>query len=66
MQTVNKPLLIEVSSDSNGQKRGETLKQRVIVNNKGTQNAEVDLWIAATDDRSEVILRWCTFGESNP
>jgi len=66
MQTVNKPLLIEVLGDNNGQKRGETLKQRVVVNNKGTQPAEVDLWIAATDDKSEVVLRWCTFNKPNP
>lgn len=66
MQTVNKPLLIEVLGDNNGQKRGETLKQRVVVNNKGTQPAEIDLWIAATDDKSEVVLRWCTFNKPNP
>ncbi|MFB2835629.1 hypothetical protein [Floridanema evergladense] len=67
MQVANNPLFIEdLLPGSNEVKRGTTTKRRVAVKNLGDKKADVDIWIAATDEKSEPLLSWCIFNESNP
>ncbi|MFB2877386.1 hypothetical protein [Floridanema aerugineum] len=67
MQVANNPLFIEdKSSGANEVKRGTTTKRRVAVKNLGDKKADIDIWIAATDEKSEPLLSWCVFNESNP
>lgn len=67
MQLISSPLFIEDRAGSHGEgKRGATLSRSIVVKNLGDRPAEVDLWIVATDPKSEPLLRWCTFSERNP
>lgn len=67
VQIANNPLFIEDLSASNNEvKRGSTATRRITVKNLGDKRAEIDIWIAATDEKSEPLLRWCTFSEQNP
>ena len=67
MQIANNPLFIEdLSLEANQITRGSTAKRRIVVKNLGEKKADIDIWIAATDAKSEPLLRWCTFSEPNP
>ena len=67
MQIANNPLFIEdLSPEANQIARGSTAKRHIIVKNLGDKKADIDIWIAATDEKSEALLRWCTFSEQNP
>jgi hypothetical protein len=67
MQLLTSPLFIEDSSDNNREgKRGSTLTRRIVVKNLGDRTADIDIWIVATDAKSEPLLRWCSFSERNP
>jgi hypothetical protein len=67
MQTVSNPLFIEdLAGNSNEIKRGSIGQRRIRVKNLGERIAEIDIWIAATDNKSESLLSWCTFSEQNP
>jgi hypothetical protein len=67
MQIANNPLFIEdLSLDANQITRGSTAKRPIIVKNLGEKKADIDIWIAATDAKSEPLLQWCTFSEQNP
>lgn len=67
MQIVSNPLFIEdLAGNSNEIKRGSIGQRRIRVKNLGERIAEVDIWITATDNKSEPLLRWCTFSEQNP
>lgn len=67
MNVTTNPLFIEdIPGASNEIKRGSNTKRTIIVKNLGDRTADVDIWIAATDNKSESILRWCTFSEKNP
>jgi hypothetical protein len=67
MQLLTGSLFIEDSSGNTREgKRGATLTHRIVVKNLGDRTAEVDIWIVATDSKSEPILRWCSFSERNP
>ena len=67
MQIASSPILIEERSGiSHDIKRGSSVKHNFYVKNTSGQKVEVDLWISATDSKSEALLRWCTFSEKNP
>jgi len=67
MQVANSPLFIEdLSINNNEIKRGSTIRRRVIVKNLGDKRAEVDIWIEATNQKSEPLLRWYDFSEKPP
>lgn len=67
MLVANSPLFIEDLSGNNSEvQRGSLLKRRIVIKNLGDRSAEVDVWIVATNKKSEPLLRWCTFSESNP
>ncbi|HIK06901.1 MAG TPA: hypothetical protein IGS40_19785 [Trichormus sp. M33_DOE_039] len=67
MNVTTNPLFIEdIPGTSNEIRRGSTAKRTIFVKNLGDRTADVDIWIAATDNKSESILRWCTFSENNP
>lgn len=67
MQLLTNPLFIEDQPHHNSEgKRGSSLKRRVVVKNLGDRPAEIDLWIVATEAKSEPLLRWCSFSERNP
>lgn len=65
MQIANNPLFIEdLSPEANQIARGSTAKRHIIVKNLGDKKADIDIWIAATDEKSEALLRWCTFSST--
>jgi hypothetical protein len=68
MQTVNNPLFIEdiFSVEANQVTRGFTAKRDITVKNLGEKNADIDIWIAVGDAKSEPLLSWCTFSKPNP
>ncbi|MBE9225451.1 hypothetical protein IQ264_08410 [Phormidium sp. LEGE 05292] len=67
MQVANNPLFIEdLLAGANEVKRGTTTKRRVAVKNLGDKKADIDIWIAAIDEKSEPLLSWCIFNEANP
>ncbi len=67
MKVANSPLFIEdVPENNNEIRRGSTAKRRLVVKNLGDKRAEIDIWIAAADNKSDPLLRWCTFSEKNP
>ena len=69
MKVANSPLFLEdshLSENSNKISRGSIAKRSLILKNIGDRRAEVDIWIAATDHKSDPLLRWCTFSEKNP
>ncbi|MBD2296374.1 hypothetical protein H6G06_23535 [Anabaena sphaerica FACHB-251] len=67
MTVVNNPLFIEeIPGNGNDIRRGSTIKRTIIIKNIGDIKADVDIWIAATDNKSDSLLRWCTFSEKNP
>ena len=68
MQTVNNPLFIEdiFSVEANQVTRGFTAKRDITVKNLGEKNADIDIWIAVGDAKSEPVLSWCTFSKPNP
>jgi len=68
MQTVNNPLFIEdiFSVEANQVTRGFTAKRDITVKNLGEKSADVDIWIAVADAKSEPLLSWCTFSKPNP
>jgi hypothetical protein len=67
MQIANNPLFIEdLSVEANEIIRGTTAKRDIIVINLGDKKADIDIWIAVGDTKSEALLRWCTFSRSNP
>lgn len=68
MQTVNNPLFIEdiFSLEANQVTRGFTAKRDITVKNLGEKNADIDIWIAVGDAKSEPLLSWCTFSKPNP
>ncbi len=67
MKTVTSPLFIEDKpGNSNEVARGSVAKRQLIVKNLGDKKAEVDIWIAATDNKSDCLLRWCKFSKKNP
>ncbi len=69
MKVANSPLFLEdfhLSEKSNKIRRGTFAQRSLILKNIGDRRAEVDIWIAATDRKSEPLLRWCTFSEKNP
>ena len=66
-QIANNPLVIEdFPAEPNQIARGYTLKRRLIVKNLGAKKADIDIWIAATDAKSEPLLRWCSFSAETP
>ncbi|GAB1543818.1 hypothetical protein NUACC21_64940 [Scytonema sp. NUACC21] len=67
MQVASNQLFIEdLAGNNNEIRRGSTAKRRIRVKNLGDRMAEIDIWIDATDEKSESILRWCNFSEPNP
>ncbi|NJK65175.1 MAG: hypothetical protein HC941_00350 [Microcoleus sp. SU_5_3] len=67
MQIANNPLFIEdLSVEANQITRGLTAKRDIIVRNLGDKTADIDIWIAVGDAKSEPLLGWCTFSKSNP
>lgn len=67
MQIANNPLFIEdLSAEANQVMRGSTTKRRIKVKNLGDKKADIDIWIVATDEKSDPLLRWCNFSEQNP
>ncbi|HEY9850990.1 MAG TPA: hypothetical protein V6D28_16095 [Leptolyngbyaceae cyanobacterium] len=67
MQIANNPLFIEdLSAEANQVMRGSTTKRRIKVKNLGDKKADIDIWIVATDEKSDPLLRWCSFSEQNP
>jgi hypothetical protein len=67
MQIANNPLFIEdLSVEANEIIRGTAAKRDIIVINLGDKKADIDIWIAVGDAKSESLLRWCTFSKSNP
>ncbi len=67
MKVVNSPLFLEeIPGNSNEVRRGSTVKSTVVVKNIGNTQVDVDIWIAATDNKSDPILRWCSFSANNP
>lgn len=68
MQSVNNPLFIEdiFSVEANQVTRGFTAKRDITVKNLGEKSADVDIWIAVADAKSEPLLSWCTFSKPNP
>ncbi len=67
MQIANNPLFIEdLSVEANEIIRGTTAKRDIIVRNLGDKKADIDIWIAVGDAKSEPLLRWCTFSRANP
>ncbi|MBD2692094.1 hypothetical protein [Anabaena catenula] len=67
MTVANNPIFIEeIPGNSNDIRRGSTIKRTIIIKNIGDIKADVDIWIAATDNNSDPLLRWCTFSEKNP
>lgn len=67
MTVANNPIFIEeVPGNGNDVRRGSTIKRTVNVKNIGDIKADVDIWISATDNKSDPLLRWCTFSEKNP
>ena len=68
MQAVNNPLFIEdiFSVEANQVTRGFTAKRDITVKNLGEKSADVDIWIAVADAKSEPLLSWCTFSKPNP
>jgi hypothetical protein len=66
-QIVNNPLVIEdFPAESNQIARGYTIKRRIIIKNAGGKRADIDIWIAAIDAKSEPLLSWCSFSAENP
>ena len=67
MKVANSPLFLEeIPGNSNEVRRGSTVKSTVVVKNIGNTKVDVDIWIAATDNKSDPILRWCSFSANNP
>ncbi|MBD1909342.1 MULTISPECIES: hypothetical protein [unclassified Leptolyngbya] len=66
MPLATHPLFIEDRAANHEAKRGSALKRSIVVKNLGDRPAEVDLWIVATEQKAEPILRWCSFSERNP
>jgi hypothetical protein len=67
MKTVSSPLFIEDKpGNSNEVGRGSVAKRQIIVKNTGNTRADVDIWISATDNKSDSLLSWCKFSEKNP
>jgi hypothetical protein len=67
MQIANNPLFIEdLSTEANEIIRGTAVKRDIVVINLGEKKADIDIWIAVGDAKSEPLLRWCTFSKSNP
>ncbi|KYC42232.1 hypothetical protein WA1_19830 [Scytonema hofmannii PCC 7110] len=67
MKTVSSPLFIEDKpGNSNEVARGFVAKRQIIVKNTGDTRADVDIWISATDNKSDSLLSWCKFSEKNP
>jgi hypothetical protein len=67
MPLVTNSLFIEDrSGQTNDGRRGATLKRHIVVRNLGDRPADVDLWIVATEQKAEPLLRWCSFSERNP
>jgi hypothetical protein len=67
MQVASNPLFIEdLVGNSNEIRRGAAGFRRIRVKNLGERTAEIDIWIVATNSKSEPLLRWCTFSEQNP
>ena len=67
MIVANKSLFIEDLSGNNSEaQRGSVLRRRIVVKNLDDRDTEVDVWIVATNKKSEPLLRWCTFSEQNP
>ncbi|BAZ50294.1 hypothetical protein NIES4103_29100 [Nostoc sp. NIES-4103] len=67
MNVTTNPIFIEdIPGNNNEVRRGSTAKRTIIVKNLGDRTADVDIWIAATDNKSDPILQWCTFSEKNP
>jgi hypothetical protein len=56
-------LLIDVQGSNEGVKSGGAPIERIItVRNRGSEHANIDLWIRSNDARSEPLIRWCTLG----
>ncbi|MGF1497310.1 MAG: hypothetical protein ACFB8W_10865 [Elainellaceae cyanobacterium] len=67
MQTVSSLIVIEdVSEQPNQAPQGAVIQRQIKVKNLGNQLTELDLWIAPTDNQSELLWKWCTFSETNP
>ncbi len=67
MQIANNPLFIEdLSTEANEIIRGTAVKRDIVVINLGEKKADIDIWIAVGDAKSEPLLRWCTFSRPNP
>ncbi|MEB3358596.1 MAG: hypothetical protein VKK04_17855 [Synechococcales bacterium] len=67
MQTVSSRIVIEDASEQPNQvQQGSAIQRQIKVKNLGNQLTELDLWIAPTDNQSELLWKWCTFSETNP
>lgn len=68
MQVVNSnPISIEERPGNKNQiRRGSTLKRSILIRNRSNQNTEIQIWVEATDNKSESLLRWYNFSEKNP
>lgn len=67
MQTVSSLVVIEdVSKQDNQVQQGAVIERQINIKNLNNQRAELDLWIAPIDNRSELLWKWCTFSANNP
>lgn len=69
MKLASSPLFLDdshLSESSNKIRRGSTTKRNLKLKNIGDRKAEVDIWIVATNKKSDPVLRWCTFSEKSP
>lgn len=68
MQVVSSnPIFIEDRPGTkNETRRGSNLKRPILIRNRSNQKTEIDIWVDATDSKSEPLLRWCNFSEQSP
>lgn len=68
MQVVNSnPISVEeLPGTKNQTRRGSTLTRPILIRNRSNQNTEIQIWIEATDNKSESLLRWYNFNEKSP
>lgn len=67
MVVSSNPIFIEDRPGTKNEVRcGSTMNHPILIRNRSNQKTKIEIWIDATDSKSEPLLRWCNFSEQSP
>ena len=66
MQTVINPVAVRIFSKNENQVNpGDITSNRIEIKNNNNSDIQIDIWLVTVDEKSQPLLHWCEFENSN-